>query len=129
MGLSSVEIIWAILGVAAVVFATRNAFVFMPRHWQPRGALERALRHVPIAALAGLTTPAALAVLRSSAPDLALVLTDARLPASIVTLAVACWRRSALAGMLAGGTVFILLLMFGPEWVAHPIFQGVGHVR
>jgi branched-subunit amino acid transport protein len=126
MGLSSPEIFAALFGVAVVVFVTRNAFVFLPRHWQPRGVLERALRHVPIAALAALTIPQALAVLRSASPDLSLVLLDARLPASIVTVAVACWRRSALAGMLAGGAVFIVLLTVGPTLLPQVLSLGGG---
>ena len=125
MRLDASEILGAIVGVAAVVFVTRNAFVFMPRHWQPRGLFERALRHVPIAALAGLTAPQAVAVLRASSVDLALIMVDARLPASIVTLLVAWWRRSALWGMLAGGAVFMVLLGLGPEWLA----AGAAHGR
>ena len=129
MRLSSAEIFAALFGVAAVVFITRNVFVFLPRHWQPRGPLERALRHVPIAALAGLTAPQALAVLRASAPDLGLILLDARLPAAIVTLAVACWRRSALAGMVAGGLVFIALLSAGPALLPAALGTLGTHVR
>lgn len=124
MGLSSTEIFAAVFGVAVVVFVTRNAFVFLPRHWQPRGALERALRHVPIAALAGLTAPQAFAVLRAASPDLSLILLDARLPASIITVAVACWRRSALAGMVAGGLVFIALLAWGPSLLPQILSAG-----
>ena len=115
MNLPDSDILWAIAGLAAVVFVTRNVFVVVPPALQPRGALERALRHVPIAALAALTVPQALAVLRSASPDLLLVLADARLPASIVTLAVAWWWRSALWGMLAGCAVFGLLLVYGPS--------------
>ena len=129
MGLSSTEIFAAVFGVAAVVFITRKAFVFLPRHWQPRGTLERALRHVPIAALAGLTAPYALAVLRTSAPDLGLILLDARLPAAIVTLAVSCWRRSALAGMVAGGLVFIVLLSAGPALLPELLGVQGAHAR
>ena len=125
MRLDAGEILAATVGVAVVVFVTRNAFVFMPRHWQPRGLFERALRHVPIAALAGLTAPQAVAVLRASSVDLALIMVDARLPASIVTLLVAWWRRSALWGMLAGGAVFMALLSLGPDWLA----AGAAHGR
>ena len=125
MQLDATQVLGAIAGVAAVVFVTRNAFVFMPRHWQPRGVLERALRHVPIAALAGLTAPQALAVLKASSVDLSLILVDARLPASIVTMLVAWWRRSALWGMLAGGAVFMILLGLGPGWLV----AGAAHGR
>lgn len=123
MKLQDIDIFWAMAGLAAVVFITRNVFVVLPAALQPRGALERALRHVPIAALAALTLPQSLAVLRSASPDLLLVLTDARLPASVVTLLVAWWRRSALWGMLAGCAVFGLLLAYGPMladlWGSH----------
>lgn len=117
------DILWAIAGLAAVVFITRNVFVVLPAALQPRGALERALRHVPIAALAALTLPQSLVVLRSASPDLMLVLTDARLPAAVVTVLVAWWWRSALWGMLAGCAVFGLLLVHGAAlaelWGSH----------
>ena len=47
MRLSDAQVWGAIAGLVVMVFLTRNAFLVVPMRWQPRGAVERALRHAP----------------------------------------------------------------------------------
>jgi branched-subunit amino acid transport protein len=107
MKLTDLEIWIAILGLVVVVFLTRNVFVVVPARWQPRGAVERALRHAPLAALVALTVPQILGPLLTDALEWPALWDDARLPAAIATLAVARIANSPFAG-LAAGTIVLL---------------------
>lgn len=98
--------VWAaIAGLAVVVFATRNVFVVLPSRWQPRGALERALRHAPLAALVALTVPAALDGAIAAGWQPAAAWHDARLPAAVAAVLAARWAGSPFVGLAAGMAV------------------------
>jgi branched-subunit amino acid transport protein len=112
MTVSDVQVWIAIAGLVVMVFVTRNAFVVVPSRWQPRGAVERALRHAPLAALVALTVPPALGAVLVPDWDWAGVWRDARLPAAIVTLVVSRIARSPFPG-LAAGTLVLLGLEAG----------------
>jgi len=109
---SDAQVWFAIGGLVVMVFLTRNAFVVVPPRWQPRGAVERALRHAPLAALVALTVPPAVGALLVPGWDWAGVWRDARLPAAVVTLAVARIARGPFPG-LAAGTLVLLGLEAG----------------
>jgi branched-subunit amino acid transport protein len=109
MNLPDAYVWWAIAGLVAVVFATRNAFAVLPQRWQPRGALERALRFAPSAALVALIVPAACAAWLGPGVEFASALRDPRLPAVIVTVAVSRLARSPLPGLLAGAAVLLAI--------------------
>ncbi len=102
--------VWAATaGLIVVVFATRNAFMALPRRLHPRGAVERALRFAPLAALVALTVPAAFEALL--APDGGWIEAwhDGRLPAAVVTVVVARLARSPFPGLAAGVAVLLAL--------------------
>jgi branched-subunit amino acid transport protein len=92
----------AIVGLVVVVFVTRNVFLVLPARWQPRGALERALRTAPLAALVALTVPAALDGAIAAGWQPAVAWHDARLPAAVATLLAARWAGSPFVGLAAG---------------------------
>jgi branched-subunit amino acid transport protein len=95
--------VWAaIAGLVVVVFATRNVFMALPRRLHPSGAVERALRFAPLAALVALTVPAALEVALAPGGGWIAAWHDARLPAAVVTVAVARLARSPFPGLAAG---------------------------
>jgi branched-subunit amino acid transport protein len=102
MTLTETQIWAAIAGLVVVVFLTRNVFVVLPPRWQPRGAVERALRHAPLAALVALTVPPALGPLLEAGVGAAAVWHDARLPAAVATLLAAWLSRSPFVGLAAG---------------------------
>jgi branched-subunit amino acid transport protein len=95
--------VWsAIAGLGVVVFATRNLFVALPRRFLPGGALERALRFAPLAALVALTVPAAAGAWLGEAGGGAAAWADPRLPAAVAALAASRAARSPFAGLAAG---------------------------
>lgn len=104
---SDTQVWLAIAGLVVMVFLTRNAFVVVPPRWQPRGAVERALRHAPLAALVALTVPQAVGVLLVPGWDWAGMWRDARLPAAVVTLVVARIARGPFPGLAAGTLVLL----------------------
>ncbi len=56
--------VWTTIAVVAVIVAAgRWVFLLLPRDWRPRGLLEQALSHAPLAALAALVAPQVLAPL------------------------------------------------------------------
>jgi branched-subunit amino acid transport protein len=94
---------WAAIGgLVVVVFVTRNAFMALPRRLHPSGAVDRALRFAPLAALVALTVPAALEAVLAPGGGWAVAWRDARLPAAIVTVAIARLARSPFPGLAAG---------------------------
>jgi len=98
--------VWtAIAGLIVVVFVTRNVFLVLPAGWQPRGALERALRTAPLAALVAITVPAALDGAIAAGWQPAGAWYDARLPAAVATVLAARWAGSPFAGLAAGALV------------------------
>jgi branched-subunit amino acid transport protein len=107
MSAADLQVWLAIAGLVAVVFATRNVFVFLPAHWQPRGAADRALRHAPLAALVALTAPAVTAGVLAAGWDVAAVWHDARLPAALATVAASRAFRSPFPGLAAGLVVLL----------------------
>jgi branched-subunit amino acid transport protein len=102
--------VWAAIGgLVVVVFATRNAFVALPRRLQPTGALERALRFAPLAALVALTVPAAAEAWLAPGAGWIDAWHDARLPAAVATIVVARLARSPFPGLVAGIAVLAWL--------------------
>lgn len=98
--------VWAaIAGLVVVVFATRNAFVALPRRLQPTGTLEHALRFAPLAALVALTVPAAAEAWLAPGAGWIDAWHDARLPAAVATIVVARLARSPFPGLIAGVVV------------------------
>lgn len=105
--------LWVLIGLLALVtLGARSFFVLLPRRWQPRGRVEQALRHAPLAALLAIIAPEVTRQL----PDLLLqgrppwaVFGDARLLSALVLVAVVRATRSTLWGLLAGMATFLLL--------------------
>jgi branched-subunit amino acid transport protein len=107
--------LWVLLvALVGVTLVARCFFLVLPPRWQPRGALERALRAAPLAALIAITLPE---ILRGSllADGVAPAATDARLLSALV-LAVAWWgtRRSVWA-LFAGCASYLGLLALAPH--------------
>jgi branched-subunit amino acid transport protein len=107
--------LWGLLALLVLVtLVARNFFLVLPRRWQPRGALERALRAAPLAALVAITVPEILrtGVLAPDAGGLGLLL-DARLLAALALLAV--WQRwhHGVAALTTGSAVYLVGLAFG----------------
>ena len=109
--------VWAILfGLAAVVVLSRSCFMLLPLRLRPGPRTEPWLRYAPLAALAALVAPEAFGpvvhALAVDAPGLAAaraLAADARAPAAVAMIAVGAWRRSSVAALLAGVTVYVAL--------------------
>ncbi len=104
--------VWTTIAVVAVIVAAgRWVFLVLPREWRPRGLLERALSHAPLAALAALLAPQVLAPLLDPAPGVPALagLLDPRLLSALVAIVVVHWRRNVFAGVLAGVAAWFLL--------------------
>lgn len=108
--------LWVLIGLLALVtLGARSFFVLLPRRWQPRGRVELALRHAPLAALLAIIAPEVtrqLPVAWQQAQPLWAVATDARLLSALVLVAVLRASRRTLWGLLAGIATFLLLLPF-----------------
>jgi len=105
-------VVWTtIIVVAVIVAAGRWVFLVLPRDWRPRGLLEQALSHAPLAALAALVAPQVLAPLLEPAPGGSALagLGDPRLLSALAAIAVVHWRRNVFAGVAAGVTAYLLL--------------------
>jgi branched-subunit amino acid transport protein len=105
--------LWVLIALLALVtLGARSFFVLLPRRWQPRGRVEQALRHAPLAALLAITAPEVTrhlpAALQQAQPAWA-VATDARLLSALVLVAVVRTTRHTLWGLLAGIATFLLL--------------------
>jgi branched-subunit amino acid transport protein len=101
---------WAAIGgLVVVVFVTRNVFMALPRRLHPSGTLERALRVAPLAALVALTVPAAAEAWLAPGAGWLEVWQDGRLPAAVVTLAVARAAGTPFPGLAAGVAVLLAI--------------------
>ncbi len=115
MGSHDPAAIWStIVVVAVIVAAGRWVFLVLPREWRPRGLLEQALSHAPLAALAALVAPQVLAPLLGAEPGAATLagLADPRLLSALAAIAAVHWRRNVFAGVVAGVVVYLLLAGF-----------------
>lgn len=102
--------VWlTIFVLTLVVGLLRTFFLFAPRRLQPRGALERALRYAPLAALAALVTPEILRELRTVGLADWSILSDARLLAALGLALVVKLTRNLFAGLATGAAVFLLV--------------------
>jgi branched-subunit amino acid transport protein len=114
MDLTTSEFVVLLIGLVLVVTGTRVLFLYLPASWRPRGAVERALRYAPLAALVALTVPQVFASLlapqasAATAGWLSLLLADGRVPAAAVLLAVGALTRKPLAALAAGVAVLLL---------------------
>jgi len=102
--------VWTTIAVVAVIVAAgRWVFLLLPRDWRPRGLLEQALSHAPLAALAALVAPQVLAPLLEPAAGSPAALADPRLLSAMAAIAVVHWRRSVFLGVVAGIGAWFLL--------------------
>jgi branched-subunit amino acid transport protein len=104
--------LWVLLvALVGVTLLARGFFLVLPARWQPKGALERALRAAPLAALVAITLPE---ILRTSlltqvvAP--VAVVTDPRLLSALVLAAVWWATRHGVAALLAASASYLGLL-------------------
>ncbi|MCZ8111503.1 MAG: AzlD domain-containing protein [Betaproteobacteria bacterium] len=109
--------LWVLLvALVGVTLVARCFFLVLPARWQPRGALERALRAAPLAALVAITLPE---ILRSSllAEGVApvAVLGDARLLSALLLAAVWWTTRRGVVALLAGCAGYMTLLALAPR--------------
>lgn len=110
-GYSDAEMLWLLGALVGVTLVARCFFLVLPRRWQPRGALERALYAAPLAALVAITLPE---ILRTSVLAQAHAplqwLTDPRLLSALVLSAVWAATRQGLVALLAGSASYLVLL-------------------
>ena len=95
--------------LALIIFALRNAFLFVPASLRPRGVLERALRYAPLAALAALVSPEIFhGWFAATSLDWS-TLADPRVVSAVILLVVVRLTGNALVGLLAGVVVFMVM--------------------
>jgi branched-subunit amino acid transport protein len=95
--------------LALIIFALRNAFLFVPASLRPRGLLERALRYAPLAALAALVSPEILRGWLEATTVSAALLADPRLLSALALMIAVRLTGNALIGLLTGCGVFLAL--------------------
>ena len=101
--------IWAaILMLSAIIVLLRALYLYAPRRWQPRGAVARALRYAPMAAIVAVVVPEVAAPLREAAALDWRVLLDARLLSAVALLVVGRLTGSMLTAIGAGALVLML---------------------
>jgi branched-subunit amino acid transport protein len=102
--------IWvAILMLSAIIVLLRALYLYAPRRWQPRGAVARALRYAPMAAIVAVVAPEVAAPLREAGRiDWAVVL-DPRLLSALALLVVGRFTGSMLIAIAAGAAVLLLV--------------------
>jgi len=101
--------IWAaILMLSAIIILLRALYLYAPRRWQPRGAVARALRYAPMAAIVAVVAPEVAAPLREAAVFDVRVLLDARLLSAFALLVVGRLTGNMLVAIAAGAVVLIL---------------------
>lgn len=110
-GYSDLELLLLMGALVGVTLVARCFFLVLPQRWQPRGALERALRAAPLAALVAITLPEILrtSVLAEAATPLQW-LGDPRLLAALVLSAVWAATRHGVLALLAGSASYLVLL-------------------
>ena len=110
-GYSDLELLLLMGALVGVTLVARCFFLVLPQRWQPRGALERALRAAPLAALVAITLPEILrtSVLADAATPLQW-LSDPRLLAAMVLSAVWAATRQGVLALLAGSASYLVLL-------------------
>jgi branched-subunit amino acid transport protein len=108
-GYSDLELLLLLMALVGVTLVARCFFLVLPQRWQPRGALERALRAAPLAALVAITLPEILrtSVLADAATQW---LSDPRLLAALVLSAVWAATRQGVLALLAGSASYLVLL-------------------
>lgn len=109
MKMDAIDVWITTVMLTLIVFALRNAFLFVPASLRPRGLLERALRYAPLAALAALVAPE---VMRGwlTASELGVsMLFDARVLSALALLLTVRLTGNALIGLLVGCAVFLML--------------------
>jgi branched-subunit amino acid transport protein len=97
--------VWTvILGLMVMVLAMRWSFLVLPRRFQPKGALARALNFAPLAALIAICAPEVLKHQTHplSTAQLFSILNDWRLWGAIAMLAVAGLSKSSKSATLYG---------------------------
>ena len=97
--------LFIIAGLALMTLLTRSLFLFLDRPLKLHGMVERGLQYAPIAALAAVVVPELL----MTQGDLFAGWRDARLFGAAAGLTVFYWRRSILATILCGMTVYLPL--------------------
>jgi branched-subunit amino acid transport protein len=104
--------LWVLLvALVGVTLIARCFFLVLPARWQPRGALERALRAAPLAALVAITLPEILrGSLQAGDAGWAAGLADPRLLSAALLCGVWFATRRPLAALLAGSAGYLALL-------------------
>jgi branched-subunit amino acid transport protein len=101
--ITSTEVL-LILGMFAVTFGVRYVPLVLSGRITFSKKLERALRFVPVAVLTAITVPMVI----TPGGEWQLSVSNPYLIASIVSIAVAAWRRSVLLTIVVGLVVFFL---------------------
>jgi branched-subunit amino acid transport protein len=109
--MSAVQILVAIVGLAAITVLTRGFFVIPERELPSPAWLREALRYAPLAALVAVLLPE----IAMTGDHLIDTWKDARLYATALGILVFCTTRSLLATILAG-TAVLLALRLGLHW-------------
>lgn len=110
-GYSTAELWVLLVALVGVTLLARCFFLVLPQRWQPRGAMERALRAAPLAALVAITVPEILrGSLLADSPSLMQTASDPRLVSALVLVLV--WRltRQGVLALLAGCASYLVLL-------------------
>jgi len=105
--MSTGEIWLTIAGLAVLTIVTRNAFLVLGHRVTLPERLQHALRYAPACALVALVVPEV--VLQSG--SLALGLSNAKLVAALVTIAIMLFTRRPLAAILFGMLSYTLVRM------------------
>jgi branched-subunit amino acid transport protein len=102
--------IWlAILMLSAIIVLMRALYLYAPRRWQPRGAVARALRYAPLAAIVAVVVPEVAAPLREAGRIDWSVVFDARILSALALLVVGRLTGSMLTAIAAGAAVLLLV--------------------
>jgi branched-subunit amino acid transport protein len=102
--------IWLLMLLAGLItFGMRFSFVFLLGRFEVPETMRRALHYVPPAVLSAIVFPELF--LRNGSLDLSL--SNSRLLAGVVAVAVAAWTKNSLLTILAGMAALILFQVFG----------------
>jgi branched-subunit amino acid transport protein len=106
--MSTGEIWLTIAGLAMLTLVTRNAFLVLGHRVALPERVQHALRYAPACALVALVVPEV--VLQSG--SLSLALSNAKLVAALVTIAIMVFTRRALAAILLGMLSYTLVRLW-----------------